>query len=47
MVDTLSSGCMVEALADQAFEFPQARSAKRLRECSDHFAASTVFVGRE
>ena len=47
LVDMLSSGCMVEAVADQALEFIQARCAERLRECGDQFAASTVFVSRE
>jgi hypothetical protein len=43
----LAGMCMVEALAHHAFELVQAGRAERLRECSDHFAESKVFVSRE
>jgi hypothetical protein len=46
-IATLAGMCMVEALAHHAFEFVQVGRAERLRECSDHFAESKVFISRE
>src|ERR1700680_1110868 len=46
-VGMLSGKGIIEAIANHAFEFIQARRAERLRERTDHLPPSTVFVSRE